>query len=127
MGLAVEDLVALLNGRLADGLGQVALARATWPEEQCVFSPLDEGAGGEIEDEAAIHLGIEGEIEVVERLVDIAEARLFPAALQQAISAACEFVGNETREQINGGHGFGLCLPQPGFQHFGDATEPELA
>src|SRR5579859_111523 len=29
MGLAVEDLVALLNGRLADGLGQVALSRAT--------------------------------------------------------------------------------------------------
>jgi hypothetical protein len=29
VGFAIEHTVALLNGRLADGLGQVALARAT--------------------------------------------------------------------------------------------------
>lgn len=43
---AVQHLMALKNGRLPDGLGQVALAAATGAEKQSVFALGDEGGGG---------------------------------------------------------------------------------
>ena len=45
----------------------------------------DEGAGGEFEDESAIELAIEVEIEGVKSLAHIAEAGLFEAAFEQPI------------------------------------------
>ena len=62
------------------------LVRWPAPGDSCLFHQgretarlraADECAGGEIEDQAAIDLGIEGEVEVVERLVRIAEAGVF--------------------------------------------------
>ena len=125
--LAIEHSVALLDGGLADGLRQMALAGAAWTEKQRVFAAVDEGAGGQVEDQAAIHLRVEGEVEVVEGLVGIAEAGLFAAPLQQAVGAAGEFVGDQAGEQVDGRHGFGLGLAQAGFQHGGHAAEAELA
>ena len=80
VGLAIEHAIALLDGGLADGLGQVTLAGAGRTEKQGVFVAGDEGAGGQIEDQAAIHLGIEGEVEVVEGLLRVAELGLLFAA-----------------------------------------------
>ena len=108
--LAIEHAIALLNGGLADRLRQVALARAAGAEKQRVFSLGDEAAGGEIEDQAAIHLRIEGEVEVVERPVGIAEAGLFAPALQQSVAAPGQFVGHQARDQIDGRHRLGLRL-----------------
>ena len=51
---------------------------------------------------------------------------LLDSALQP-IAAARELVGDEAGEQIDGGHGFGLGLVQPGFEHCGHAAEAELA
>ena len=70
----------------------------------------DERAGGQIEHQAAIHFRIEAEVEVVERAFGIAESGLFAAAVQQPVGAACQFVGNQTRDQIDGRHRFGLRL-----------------
>ena len=95
--LAVEHAIALLNGSVADGLRQVTLAGAGRAEKQRVFMLVDEAAGGQVEDEAAIHLLVEVEVEVVERLVRIAEARLFLPPLQQTVAATREFVGDQTR------------------------------
>ena len=127
MGFAIDHLVALQDGGLADGLGEVAFARAAGPEKQCILAPIDEGAGGEVEDQAAVHLGIEGEVEVVERLVGIAEGGLFAAPFQQAVRAACEFVADQRGEKVDGRHRFGLRLSEASFQHGGHAAEPELA
>jgi hypothetical protein len=52
VGLAVEHAVTLLNGGLADGLSQVTLAGSGRPEKQGVFVAGDEGASGQIEDQA---------------------------------------------------------------------------
>jgi hypothetical protein len=87
----------------------------------------NEAACCQIEDQAAIHFRIEGEVEVVQGLVWIAEAGLLAPAFQQSIAAACEFVRDQTRDQIDGRHGFGLGLAQACFQHGRDAAEPELA
>ena len=51
---------------VTDGLCEVALARAWWAEKQRVFALRDEAPGRELEDELAIHLPVELEIEVVE-------------------------------------------------------------
>src|SRR5580658_2090500 len=70
---------------------------------------------------------IEGEVEVIESPVGIAKGGLFPAALEQSVGAQSEFVGNQTGDQVDGSHGFGLCLMQAGFEHRGHSAQAELA
>jgi hypothetical protein len=60
----------------ADGLGEVTLAAAGRAEEESVLGTSEEAAGGELEDECAIDLGVEGEVEAVERLARVAEVSL---------------------------------------------------
>ena len=123
---AIMHAIALHNGRLSDGLREMTLTCAAWPEKQCVFVFRDEVAGGEIKDQAAIHLGIESEIEVVECAMRIAKGRLFAAAFEQAVGTRSEFVGDETRDEIDGSHGFGLRLAQTCFECMRHAAETEL-
>jgi len=77
--------------------------------------------------QTAIHLGIEGEVEVVQCLVGVAECSLFAPPLQKALTAPGQFVGDQGRNEVDGRHGFGLGLVQPGFQHGGHAAKPELS
>ena len=88
--------------------------------------PGDEGAGGEIKDQAAICLLVEGEIKVIEGLERIAKLGLFAAALQQPVGATREFVVDQAGDQVQGRHGFGLSLTQARFQHGGHATQTQL-
>jgi hypothetical protein len=93
VGFAVQHFVALLNGCLPDGLGQVAFPGSSRTQKQRVLALVDEGAGGEIENQAAIHFRIEGEVEVIECPVGIAKAGLLAAALQQPIRFAVRLAG----------------------------------
>src|SRR4051812_20897767 len=99
MGFAIQHFAALLNRSLSDGLRQVALSRSSGTEKQSVLAFVDEGAGGEVEDQAAIHLGIECEVEVVERAIGIAESCLFATAFEQPIGAARQFIRYQARDQ----------------------------
>lgn len=85
--------------------------------------PGDKGAGGQLKDQAAIHLLVEGEIEVVEGPERIAELGLLAPALQHAVGATGEFIGDQAGDQVQGSHGFGLGLTQAGFQHRGHASQ----
>jgi len=69
VSIAVEHTITLLDHGLSDGLRQVTLAAAGWTEKQGVLVGGDEGAAGQVEDQAAIHLGIEAEVEVVQALL----------------------------------------------------------
>jgi hypothetical protein len=60
--------------------------------------PGDEGAGGQLEDQTAIHLFVEVEVEVVEGPERVAELGLFAPALQHAVGAAGEFIGDQAGE-----------------------------
>ena len=84
-------------------------------------------ARSQVEDQAAIHLGIEVEVEVVERLLRVAEGGLLAPPLQQAVTAPGQFVGDQARDQIDRRHRLGLRLVQARFQHGGDAAEPQLS
>jgi hypothetical protein len=82
VGFTVEHAVALLDGCLSDGLGQVTLAGAGRTEKQGVFVPGDESAGRQIEHQAAVHLLIKAEVEVVEGLLRVAKLGLLCSTLQ---------------------------------------------
>src|SRR5436190_4897966 len=104
----------------------MAFPCAAGTEKQCIFSPRNESAGGQIEDEAAIHFGVEVEIEIIEGFLGIAKLSLFAAAIEQAVAAPGEFVINQASNEVDGRHGFSLRLMDPGFQHGSDAAEAEL-
>jgi hypothetical protein len=105
----------------------MAFAGTRRTEKQRVFVLGDEVGGGEIEDEAAVHLLIEVEVEVIERFERIAKLRVFSAAFQQTIAPTIQFVGYETRDQIKRRHALALRLMQTGFQHSGHATKAKLS
>src|SRR5437870_12900946 len=86
----------------------------------------DEIGGSEIKHETAIHLLVEVEVEVVERDLWIAELGFFSPALQQTIATTTQFIGHETRDQIDRGHPFGLSLMETCFQHGSNAAETKL-
>src|SRR6185312_2698615 len=75
--------MALLDRRLSDSLRQVAFSGTAGAEKQSVLPLPDEGAGGQIEDQAAIHLRVETEVEVIQSSLRIAEGRPFAPPLQQ--------------------------------------------
>jgi len=66
----------------------MALPAPGWAHHQSIVVTLKESGGGQIEDQAAIDLGVKREIEVVEGFFWIAKLGLFPTALQQTITAA---------------------------------------
>ena len=86
----------------------------------------DEGAGGQVEDQAAVHLLVEVEVEVVEGSLRVAKLGLLGPAFQQAIAATSEFVRDQAGEEVDGRHGFGLRLVKTSFEHGGDTAQPQL-
>ena len=85
MDLAVDHAMALVDHRETDGLGEMALARTGRAEEDGVFCPLEEAPGGELEDQSAVDLRVELEVEAIEGLVRIAEACLLDTSSEQAV------------------------------------------
>ena len=86
----------------------------------------DPACRGQIEDQIAVHLGVELEVEVVQALVGIAELRLFVASLQQPLAAAGQFIRDQRGDQVDGRHVLRLRLQQARFQHGGHAAQAQL-
>src|ERR1700691_5017994 len=100
--------MALLDRRLPDGLRQMAFAGAAGAEKRAVSPFSNESAGGEIEDQTPIHLRVKTEVEIIQSSLRVAEGCLFAPPLQQTVAAPGQFVRDQARDQIDGGHGFGL-------------------
>jgi hypothetical protein len=62
VGFAIEDTIALLDHRPADGLRQMAFPR---PWER-IFALGDKATGGQVVDERAIHLFVEVKVKAIE-------------------------------------------------------------
>ncbi len=116
VGLAVADAVALLDDGEADRLGEMAFPRARRTQKQPVGVLRDEVAGGELEDEAAVHFLVEVEIEGIQGLALVTEAGLLDAAGEQAVLAAEEFITDERGEEVDGGQLGGLGFEQAGLE-----------
>ncbi len=127
MGLTVEDTVALLDDGEADGLGKVAFASSGRSQEEGILVLVDEAGGGELEDELAVHLPVEVEVEGVERPTDVAKGRVLEATGEQTILSSHELVTDEGGEEVERDLLFGLRLEQPRLEDVGHAGEPQLA
>src|SRR5207302_423036 len=101
------------DGRKADGLSEVTLSGARWAQEESVFSAIDELACGELEDEAAVHLLVEVEIECIEGLVGLAKLSVLDAAPEQPIATDGELVGDECGEEVDRSHLAALSFEDP--------------
>src|SRR5205814_5517812 len=95
-------------------------------KKQRVFMFGDEVGGGEVEDEAPVHLLVEVEVEVVECLLRIAKLPGVFAALQQTVTVTIQFIGDQAGDQIDRRHALGLSLMETCFQHGSDAAETKL-
>jgi hypothetical protein len=84
----------------------------------------DKVASGEFEDEAAVQLLVEVEIEGVQPLVRVAEARLLDAAGEQPVLAAQELVADEGGKEVDGRQPGGLGLEQAGLEGGGPIMPP---
>ena len=104
------------------GLGEMALARTGRPEQERVFALGDEAGGGELEDERAVDLLVEGEVEAVEGAVGVAEAGLLVSPGEQAVLAPLEFVGDERSDDL-----FDLGLLPARFEDVGHSLAPYRA
>src|ERR1700679_4161717 len=106
--------MALLDRRLFDSLRQMAFAGTAGAQKQCVFPLSDEGAGGQIEDQAAIHLRVKTEVEIIQSSLRVAEGCLFTPPLQQTMGLAVDEVAIQRKlpderaicRKLSGGCGF---------------------
>src|SRR5215469_1237922 len=80
----------------------------------------------QIENQGTVHLHVELEVEVVQALVVVAELRLLMAAVEQPFASACQFVGDQRGDQVDGRHAFRLCLLEACFQRGHHAAQPQL-
>jgi len=86
----------------------------------------DPTGGRELEDEGAVHLLVEVEVEGVEALADVAEARRLHAALEEPILPPDQLVLDEPGEDIDGGQLLGLRFEQARLEPRGDTGAAEL-
>jgi len=111
----------------ADGLSDVTLPRTGRADQQRVLALSDESGGGELEDESAVDLAVEGEVEAVERAVGVPESGLLGAPGEEAVLAAEELVGNERGDEVDGSHLLDLGLLEARVEYVGHTGEAELA
>src|SRR5208283_4154600 len=62
----IEHAVALQDDGVSDGLGKMTFPASGRADKKSVLASADEGGGGQIEDQGAVHLGVELEVEVVQ-------------------------------------------------------------
>ena len=86
-GLLEEHRSPLHTGRVSDGLGEVGLADAHRADQEHRLLARDEAAGGEVADLDRGDLGVEGEVEIGERL-HLVEARALEAAREGLVLTA---------------------------------------
>ena len=120
VGFAIDDAVALVNRRPADGLRQM-ICPSLVAREQRILAPADEGGRRQVKDERAIHLLVEIEIEAVERLASISEARQFVATFIEPVLPALQLVADEHGDEIEGRHALRLGVLQACREHIGNA------
>jgi hypothetical protein len=125
--LPIDDTIALQNGGTPDRLGQMTLARTWRSKKQHVLALGDEARRGQLVDERAIHLLVEIKVKSVQCAFGVAKAGELVAALEQAVLAPGEFVGDEGGHEVDGRDLLSLRLSESGVQDGGHAGQPELS
>ena len=80
--LTIEHAMTLLNNCLANRLCNVTLSGTRWTKEKHILPAIDKVAAGQLEEQTAIHLLVEAEVKVIERLAWVTKAGLLVASFQ---------------------------------------------
>jgi hypothetical protein len=97
-----EHVIAFADGRVPEGLGEVALAGTARAGDEDRDLLLEKAAGGEVEDESLVEAGIESEVEVLERLLP-SEARPSQPQGELLVLAPSHLVGDEQTQELGVG------------------------
>ena len=85
---------------------------SSWTEKQCVFAAADPGRQWpDRRPDCGSSFGLNWKSRInVKALVSVTELRLFVASVQQTLTAAGKFVGDQDGDQVDGSHGLRLSL-----------------
>jgi hypothetical protein len=125
-GTANECAVAGANSADGDGSGDMRFADTGRTDEQHTGVCLDEACAGQFDDLGFRNLGIEGPVEVGQRLHD-GDAGLFEPAGEEPVRAPRELVLDEQFEKLEMRERGGFRLGDATRQGIDDAGESEMA
>ncbi len=123
---AIEGGVALLDGGVADCLGEVGLAGGWGRHEEEVSGVVEELAGGQFEELRAGQRGVEVPVELVDGL-QVPEAGELGAAIELAMVADGDFVLEDQFEELQMTQAAGLGFLKPDIEGACESGEPEAA
>jgi len=123
---AVQHLEVGPEGRITDGLGDVALAKTRGPQQEHVAAFAHELRRGQLEDLGPVDLRIELPVEVLQGL-KVRELRELLASLQAAVAPDVEFVLEKQFEELPVGDAMGGRLVEAQFEAGSQSGQAELA
>jgi len=103
----VEHGSPLLDGGVADGLGDVGLAGSWWSHEENVSGVVEELAGGEFEELSTWDAGVEVPVELIDGL-QVSELCELGAPVELAMIADSELVLEDELEELEVAQSAGL-------------------
>ena len=121
---AIPDREAHLDGLVADGLDQMALAGPRRTQEQHIAVFADEPAGGQIIDLFLLDRGIELPVEVLQGL-EVPEGRDLDASLDLTLLSDQQFILEDQFQEL--GMRQMVALPLPGLGPPGTGACPTIA
>jgi hypothetical protein len=96
---SVEHGSALLDGGVADGLGDVGFAGSWWSHEEDVTGIVEELAGGEFEEVSSWDAGVEVPVELIDGL-QVSELRELGATVELAVVTNSELVVEDEFKEL---------------------------
>lgn len=106
---SVESGSALLDGGVADGLGEVCLSGAWWSDEEDISGLVEELAGGQLEELSSWQGRVEVPVELVDGL-QVSEQCELGAAIELAVASDGDFVLEDELEELEVAQSACLCF-----------------
>ena len=97
-----QHIVAGADGAVAQGLGDVAFAGAAGADDEHADLLLDEPAGGQLHDQGAVDVRVEGEVELLQGFL-VAEVGPAKGRGQLFLVAAGDLVGDDGGQKVHVG------------------------
>ena len=126
MRFTIEHPITLLDHGVADGLGDVTFPAPWRTKQQCVLASSHPGGSCHVEDQGAIHPGIELEVEIIQAFLSVAELSLLMAPFQLPTGATGQFIRDQHGDQVYGREVLRLCLQKTCFKNSRHAAQPQL-
>ena len=125
VGGEVQHGVTSYAGTVTDGLSDMALADPGLADQAKVFVAVDKCTGGQVEDFGFGYLGIEGEIEILERL-GMVEAGATESEVELFRLTAVYFVGQKPQKKLGRREVVVASLPHAQLERLQDSGQAQF-